>query len=122
MDKNKKLSAQRRRRRYHVRKQVRGTPDRPRLSIQRTLNHFSCQLIDDTQGKTLCAASTLQADIRDGLKHGGHCEAAAAVGKKLADIATSAGFKAVRFDRGHARYHGRVKAFADAAREGGLEF
>jgi large subunit ribosomal protein L18 len=122
MDKNKKLNAQRRRRRFHVRKQVRGTAERPRLSIQRTLNHFSCQLIDDAAGKTLCAASTQQADLRDGFKHGGNCEAAAAVGKKLAELASSAGVTAVRFDRGHARYHGRVKAFADAAREGGLEF
>ena len=119
MDKNKKLNKQRTRRRHHVRKQVRGTSDRPRLSIQRTLSHFSCQLIDDSEGKTLCAASTRQADLSSGF--GGNCDAAAAVGKKIADLAKSAGVSAVRFDRGHNRYHGRVKAFADAVREGGIE-
>lgn len=122
MDKNKNLNAKRSRRRFHVRKKVRGTADRPRLSVDRTLKHFSCQLIDDEAGKTLCSASTRQSDLRSQFSNGGNSDAAAAVGKKLAELAKSAGVGAVRFDRGHARFHGRVKAFADAAREAGLEF
>jgi large subunit ribosomal protein L18 len=122
MDKNKKLNVKRIRRRNHVRKHVRGTAERPRLSIERTLNHFSCQLIDDDAGKTLCSASTRQADLRGSVANGGNSDAAAAVGKKVAELAKSAGISTVRLDRGHARYHGRVKSFADAAREGGLVF
>lgn len=122
MDKNKKLNAKRTRRRFRVRKHVRGTTDRPRLSIERTLKHFSCQLIDDVAGKTLCSASTRQADLKSQHVNGGNSDAAAAVGKKLAELAQSAGVTAVRFDRGHTRFHGRVKAFADAAREAGLQF
>ncbi|WP_164101179.1 50S ribosomal protein L18 [Candidatus Laterigemmans baculatus] len=122
MDKNKKLNEQRTRRRHHVRKPLRGTPDRPRLSVERTLKHFACQLIDDTAGRTICAASTRQADLKGSIQNGGNCDAAAAVGKKLAELAQAAGVTAVRLDRGHNRYHGRVKAFADAAREGGLQF
>lgn len=122
MDKNKKLDAKRTRRRFRVRKHVRGTPDRPRLSVERTLNHFSCQLIDDTAGRTLCSASTRQGELRSAFANGGNSDAAAAVGKKVAELAKSAGVTEVRFDRGHTRYHGRVKAFADAAREAGLVF
>ena len=122
MDKNKKLNSKRLRRRFRVRKNVRGTSDRPRLSVERTLKHFSCQLIDDEAGKTLCAASTRQGELKSQFANGGNCDAAAAVGKKLAELAKAAGVNAVRFDRGHARFHGRVKAFADAAREAGLDF
>ena len=122
MDKNKKLNVQRTRRRNHVRKQVRGTADRPRLSVERSLKHFACQLIDDTAGRTICAASTRQADVKGAVAQGGNCDAAAAVGRKLAELAQAAGVTAVRLDRGHHRYHGRVKAFADAAREAGLQF
>lgn len=122
MDKNKQLNVQRQRRRHHVRKQVRGTAERPRLSVQRTLKHFSCQLIDDASGRTLCAASTTQADIRGANEHGGNCDAAVAVGKKIAELAKAAGVDTIRFDRGHSKYHGRVKAFADAIREAGLKF
>lgn len=122
MDKNKKLDAKRIRRRFHVRKHVRGTSDRPRLAVERTLKHFSCQLIDDTMGKTLCSASTRQSDLRSSFSNGGNSDAAAAVGKKLAELAKAAGVSEIRFDRGHTRYHGRVKAFADAARESGLVF
>ena len=122
MDKNKKLNVKRTRRRQHVRKQVRGTAERPRLSVERTLKHFSCQLIDDAAGTTLCAASTRQADMRGAVSNGGNSDAAAAVGKKLAEMAKSAGITAVRFDRGHNRYHGRVQAFADAVREAGIQF
>lgn len=86
------------------------------------MKHFSCQLIDDEAGKTLCAASTRQSDLRSEFSNGGNCDAAAAVGKKVAELAKAAGVSAVRFDRGHTRFHGRVKAFADAAREAGLVF
>lgn len=119
MDKNKRLDAQRERRRFRVRNKVRGNASQPRLSIHRTLNHFSCQLIDDETGKTLCAASSQQKGVSSS---GGNCEGAAAVGRKLAELAKSAGVTRVAFDRGHTKFHGRVKAFADAAREGGLEF
>lgn len=122
MDKNKKLNEQRTRRRHHVRKPVRGTADRPRLSVERTLKHFACQLIDDTAGRTICAASTRQAEVKGSLNSGSNCDGAAAVGKKLAELAQAAGITAVRLDRGHNRYHGRVKAFAEAAREAGLQF
>ncbi|XZE53160.1 50S ribosomal protein L18 [Planctomycetaceae bacterium SH139] len=121
MDKNKKLNVKRVRRRNHVRKHVRGTAERPRLAVERTLKHFSCQLIDDVAGNTICAASTRQADLRSASTHTGNSEAAVTVGKKLAELAKSAGITMVRFDRGHNRYHGRVKAFADAVREGGIE-
>lgn len=122
MDKNKKLNTQRARRSFRVRNKLRGTADRPRLAIERSLLHFSCQLIDDMAGKTLCAASTKQADLKSSVTHGGNCDAAAAVGKKLAELAKAAGVTAVKLDRGSTKYHGRVKAFADAAREGGLQF
>lgn len=122
MDKNKKLNEQRTRRSFHVRNKLRGTAERPRLAIDRSLQHFSCQLIDDEAGKTLCAASTRQSDIKSSVSYGGNCDAAAAVGKKLAEIAVAAGIKEVKLDRGFTKYHGRVKAFADAAREGGLQF
>ncbi len=122
MDKNKKLNTQRARRSFRVRNKLRGTAERPRLAIERSLAHFSCQLIDDMAGKTLCAASTKQADIKASVANGGNSDAAAAVGKKLAQLATAAGVSTVKLDRGSTKYHGRVKAFADAAREGGLQF
>lgn len=87
------------------------------MCIQRTLKHFSCQLIDDEGGKTLVSASTI-----GGSGYGGNAEAAAKIGKEIADKAKAAGITAVRLDRGTCRYHGRLAAFADAAREGGLEF
>ncbi|WP_153556940.1 50S ribosomal protein L18 [Roseimaritima sediminicola] len=122
MDKNKKLNVKRLRRRQHVRNKLRGTAEAPRLSVQRSLKHFACQLIDDTAGKTLASASTRDKDARDSIQYGGNCDAAAAVGKRIAEKAAAAGITRVRLDRGHNRYHGRVKAFADSAREGGLQF
>ena len=120
MDKNKKLQKQRTRRRNHVRNVLRGTATRPRLSVQRTLKHFSCQLVDDLSGKTLVSASTKDKVARESIKAGGNCEAAAVIGKLVAEKATAAGIKEAKLDRGHNKYHGRVKAFADAAREAGL--
>ncbi len=122
MDKNKKLNVKKLRRRQHVRNKLRGTADAPRLSVQRSLKHFACQLIDDTAGKTLASASTRDKATRDAVKYGGNCDAAAAVGKAIAEKAAAAGITKVRLDRGHNRYHGRVKAFADSAREAGLQF
>lgn len=122
MDKNKKQDKKRLRRRQHVRNKLRGSSDHPRMCVARTLNHFGCQLIDDLSGKTLVSASTKDKDQRDSVKKGGNCTAAAAIGKAVAEKAAAAGIKRVKLDRGHAKYHGRVKAFADAAREAGLEF
>jgi large subunit ribosomal protein L18 len=122
MDKNKKLQKRRLRRRNHVRNRLRGTAEQPRLSVQRSLKHFGCQVIDDLTGKTLASASTRDKAVRGELKQGGNCDAAAAIGKMIAEKATAAGITTVRLDRGHSKYHGRVKAFADAAREAGLSF
>ena len=118
-----KLKAKRRlRRRRHIRRSLRGTAERPRITIYRSLSHMHAQVIDDDQGKTLCSASTLQKDVAGGLKGAGNCAAAEAVGKALAERALEKGVKKVVFDRNGFRYHGRVKALADAARAAGLEF
>ena len=93
---------------------------RPRLSIHRSSQHIYAQIIDDTKGITLAAASTLEKDVRGAT--GATTDAASAVGKRLAERAKAAGVSAVVFDRGGFLFHGRVKALADAAREGGLEF
>ncbi|WP_168564014.1 50S ribosomal protein L18 [Crateriforma spongiae] len=121
MDKNKQLQKKRLRRRNHVRNRLRGDNTLPRLSVHRSLKHFSCQLIDDTSGKTLASASTRDKALRESIKVGGNCDAAAEIGKAIAEKASAAGISEVKLDRGHNRYHGRVKAFADAARESGLK-
>ena len=92
------------------------------MCINRTLKHFSCQVVDDLSVKTLVSASTRDKDLRSGVAAGGNCDAAAVIGKTIAEKASAAGIKRVRLDRGHNKYHGRVLAFAEAAREGGLEF
>ncbi len=122
MDKQRYLGGQRQRRRFRVRNAVRGSTSRPRLTVSRTHKNLSAQIIDDSAGKTLVAASTLDADLRTQLKYGGNKAAAQAVGKALAAKAIEAGIKEVCFDRGHNKYHGRVAALADAAREAGLSF
>lgn len=96
--------------------------ERPRLSVHRTNKQIYVQVIDDKAGVTLAAASTLDKDLRDTMKSGGNKDAAAAVGKLIAERATKAGVTTVAFDRGAFKYHGRVKALAEAAREGGLSF
>lgn len=112
---DRKAARSRRHRRVRVR--VSGSPERPRLSVYRSLRHIYAQLIDDVAGRTLAAASTLE------LKTGGKdVEAARAVGRALATKAREAGITRVVFDRGGFLYHGRIKALADAAREAGLEF
>jgi len=95
---------------------------RPRLSVFRSSKHIYAQIIDDQQGVTLAAASSLESDIKGGLKTGADVAAAQAVGKLIAERAVKAGVTQVVFDRGGYLYHGRVKALADAAREGGLSF
>lgn len=122
MDHSKQLVQQRRRRAFRVRKRLRGTPERPRLSVARSHKHITAQIVDDASGVTLAAASSLDKTLSGKLKHGGNQTAAQAVGKAIAERAIAAGIKAVCFDRGPYRYHGRVAALAQAAREGGLSF
>jgi large subunit ribosomal protein L18 len=122
MDHFKKLVRLRRRRAFRVRKNIRGTPDRPRLCVARSHKHISAQLIDDQTGKTLAAASSQDKKLSGKLKSGGNQSAAQAVGKAIAERAIAAGLKNVAFDRGPYRYHGRVAALANAAREAGLSF
>ena len=105
-----------------MRNKIVGTPERPRLSVFRSSKHIYAQLIDDLQGVTLAAASSAHPDVRGSAPYGGNVKAAAVVGKKLAEAAKEKGISKAAFDRGHYRYHGRVKALADAAREGGLQF
>ncbi|MFA5950001.1 MAG: 50S ribosomal protein L18 [Hyphomicrobium sp.] len=95
---------------------------RPRLSVYRSSKHIYAQIIDDADGKTLAAASTLEKDLRTSLKTGADKDAAAKIGKLVAERALKAGVSTVVFDRGGYIFHGRVKALADAAREGGLSF
>ena len=122
MEHLKKLGRLRKRRAFRVRKWVRGTSDRPRLSVSRSHKHISVQLIDDLTGKTLASASSQDKKLSGKIKSGGNQDAAQAVGKAIAERAIAAGVKAVAFDRGPYRYHGRVAALANAAREGGLSF
>lgn len=112
----------RQRRHRRVRGKVSGTAERPRLNVSRSLEHIYAQLIDDNAGHTLAAASTLDKEVKESLKSGGNIEAAKVVGKLIAERAGSKEIKAVVFDRGGYKYHGRVAALADAAREGGLQF
>ncbi|NPV54051.1 MAG: 50S ribosomal protein L18 [Firmicutes bacterium] len=112
----------RERRHLRVRKRVAGTLERPRLSVFRSLKHISAQIIDDQAGHTLVSVSTVEPEVRKEVGRGSNVEAARAVGKLLAKRALEKGIKSVIFDRGGNIYHGRVAAFADGAREGGLEF
>jgi len=111
------------RRAQRVRRQLKKVAgERPRLSVHRTSKHIYVQVIDDAKGHTLAAASTLEKDFKASAKTGADTAAAAAVGKLIAERAVKAGVKEVVFDRGPYIYHGRVKALAEAAREGGLSF
>lgn len=112
----------RERRHRRVRKKVFGTPERPRLSVYRSLKHMYAQIIDDTVGHTLVFVSTLDPALRAKLKGTGNKEAARAVGEELARRALAKGITKVVFDRGGFLYHGRVAAVAEGARAGGLEF
>ena len=118
VDKNKA----RKKRHLRVRKKISGTPARPRLSVFRSSKHIYAQLIDDISGRTLASASTVDKELAGQLKNGGNVEAARKVGELIAKRAKEKGIEAVVFDRGGYLYHGRIKALADAAREGGLQF
>ena len=122
MQHEKTIGRQRQRRRNRVRNQLRKFGTRPRLTIFRSHKHIYCQLIDDAASKTVVSASTRDKEIRASIKSSGNKDAAQAVGKALAERAISAGLKDVYFDRGSYKYHGRVAALADAAREAGLTF
>jgi len=118
---NQKILA-RKMRHERVRKRVRGNSNRLRLAVFRSARHTYAQLIDDEQGKTLTAVSTLSPLFREKHAKGGNIAAAKMVGEMIAKEALGRGFKQVIFDRGGFKYHGRVKALADSAREGGLDF
>lgn len=116
------LNKNRKRRHVRVRKKIVGTQERPRLNVFRSSNNIYVQVIDDTQGSTLASASTLDADVKKSGIHGGNTEAARKVGELVAKRAKEKGINQVVFDRGGYLYHGRIKALAEGAREGGLEF
>lgn len=120
----RKLNTEVRRQARHerVRKTVVGTPERPRLCVHRSINNLTAQVVDDTSRKVLFGVTTQNKELKSKLKSGGNVEAATALGEVMAQKAKKAGITKVSFDRGGYLYHGRVKAFADAARKGGLEF
>jgi large subunit ribosomal protein L18 len=122
-DKNKDKQKRLERRKWSLRSKLSGTAERPRLSVFRSDKHISAQVIDDLAGKTLVAVSSVSAEVRGAdLKNGGNIAAAKAIGKAIAERAKDAGSPKVAVDRGGRQYHGRIKALADAAREGGLQF
>jgi len=116
-----KKETARKKRHIRVRKKVTGTPDRPRLNVYRSVKHIYAQVIDDYSGKTLISASSIDKELK-GKVAGGNSESAKTVGQLIAKRASDKGIQLVVFDRGGYQYHGRVKALADAAREGGLKF
>lgn len=109
-------------RKARVRRKIKGTPERPRLTVSRTLNHIYAQVIDDVSGRTLAAASTMNKELRSQSGHKGNVAAAKLVGGAIAEACKAVGIVRVVFDRNGNFYHGRVKALADSAREAGLEF
>jgi large subunit ribosomal protein L18 len=122
MNQQKVKLVRRLRRRNHVRRKIVGTAERPRLTVFRSSKHIYAQLIDDMNGVTLASCSSNAQALRTSLPYGGNVKAAKVVGSKLAEAAKAKGIEAVAFDRGHYKYHGRIKALADGAREGGLQF
>lgn len=110
------------RRKRHVRREIRMNSDRARLSIHRSTKHIFAQVIDDVKGVTLCAVGSVSKGLSDQLNGKTKTECAAAIGAEIARLANEKGVEEVVFDRGYSRYHGRVKALAEAAREGGLKF
>ena len=121
-DKNKERAQRLLRRKYSIRKSVFGTAERPRLSVYRSSKHIYAQIIDDYAGKTLASVASTSSDVRGELANGGNIAAAKKAGLAIAQKAKAIGVSKVAFDRGGRRYHGRIKALADAAREGGLQF
>ncbi|HEY1862036.1 MAG TPA: 50S ribosomal protein L18 [Gemmataceae bacterium] len=121
MDQQKLKKKRQLRRRLHVRRSIVGTQERPRLTVFRSNKHIYAQLVDDLSGVTLAAAGSHAGKAKTKTS-GGNVKAAAAIGQELAEQAKTKGITKAAFDRGHYRYHGRVKALADAARKGGLQF
>ena len=109
-------------RHYRLRNKISGTAEKPRLAVFRSNSHIYAQIIDDTVGNTLCAASTMEADVKAKLEYTNNVEAAKAVGEAVAKKAAAKGIKEVVFDRGGYIYQGKIQALADAAREAGLQF
>ncbi|HHT9111701.1 MAG: 50S ribosomal protein L18 [Planctomycetes bacterium] len=122
MDHIKEKLRKRTRRHLRIRRKVVGTAERPRLSVYRSLKHIYCQIINDIEGRTLVAASTQSPDLRSQIKYGGNVVAAEIVGKKIAEEAKNKGITKVVFDKGGYKYHGRIKALAEAARKYNLSF
>ncbi len=122
MDHIKEKLRKRTRRHLRIRRKVVGTAERPRLSVYRSLKHIYCQIINDIEGRTLVAASTQSPDLRTQIKYGGNAVAAEIVGKKIAEEAKNKGITKVVFDKGGYKYHGRIKALAEAARKYNLSF
>ncbi len=122
MDKNIRKRQARLKRKFRVRKKIIGTQERPRLTVYRSLKHIYAQIIIDTEGRTVCQASSMDKDLRGKLKGTSNKEAAKAVGALVAERAQAANIQQVVFDRNGYLYHGRVKALADGAREKGLIF
>ena len=123
MNPTKLKERQRTRRKFHVRNRIVGTAERPRLTVFRSSKHIYAQLIDDLTGRTLASASTkVKKGEQAAVGYGGNAKAAKSIGLQIAERAKAAGIAKVAFDRGPYRYHGRIKALADGAREGGLNF
>ena len=122
MNQRKIVEVRRLRRQRHVRKRLHGTVERPRLAIFRSSKHIYAQVVNDDNGTTLASASTLDPEVRRDVTYGGNKSAATVVGKLVAERAKQAGIDKICFDRRSYKYHGRVQALADAAREAGLQF
>ncbi len=122
MDNIKKKYKKRLKRRKGIRKKVFGSKERPRLSVFRSSKNIYCQIIDDTDGVTLASASTMAKDIKEKMPYGGNAKAAELVGQKIAEEAAKLGITKIVFDRGGYKYHGRVKALADSARNNNLAY
>jgi large subunit ribosomal protein L18 len=122
VNQRKNIQVRRQRRQHHVRRRLFGTSERPRLAIFRSSKHIYAQVINDTSGTTLAAASTLDPEIRAQKTYGGNKAAASVVGRMIAERAKKAGIDKICFDRRSYKYHGRVEALAQAAREAGLQF
>jgi large subunit ribosomal protein L18 len=122
VNQRKLVEVRRQRRQRHVRKRIFGTPERPRLAVFRSSKHIYAQVINDESGTTLASASSLDPEIHKEKGYGGNKAAAAVVGRMVAERAKQAGIDKICFDRRSYRYHGRVQALADAAREAGLQF
>jgi large subunit ribosomal protein L18 len=122
VNQRKNIQVRRQRRQHHVRRRLFGTSERPRLSVFRSSKHIYAQVINDASGTTLAAASTLDPEIRAQKSYGGNKAAASVVGRVIAERAKQAGIDKICFDRRSYKYHGRVEALAQAAREAGLQF